>query len=27
MHIMCVLNVALTSWWLRRFDRGPLELV
>ena len=22
-----VLNVALASWWLRRFDRGPLELV
>jgi len=22
-----VLNVVLASWWLRRFDRGPLELV
>jgi uncharacterized protein len=22
-----VLNVALASWWLRRFDRGPPELV
>ena len=22
-----VLNVALASWWLHRFDRGPLELL
>jgi uncharacterized protein len=24
--VICLSFMALASWWLRRFDRGPLEL-